>query len=223
MKHIRLILASVFTLALITGNGQVHIEKRKHLKGYNIERTRKADKVSDIKIKDGERVTAADVAKADAKAVAETPNTVVLPVAESSFYNQNTVTTPATRTETADLVAAKPLKNKLSDMSMFRKGAGLIMAKKIDNVRSSVYKAVPAVQAGPGEVFAIIGFVAGILSILSFLGPGLIFFGVIGLIFSILGLDSAYSNFARWGLILSIIGLVLALVYLIAWAAYWPR
>ncbi len=220
MKNIRLILLTILTISFATANAQLKIEKRKHLKGYNIDYTKKPAEVSDFKIEDGKRITAAEVARKEAEEVKATENVVVLPVAESSFYNESApVVAPVTSAPT-NLTAAKPT-GKLQEIFFFRKGAGLVIANKLDNVKAKIYKAVPAAQAGPGEIFAIIGFVAGILSILSFLGPGLLFFGVIGLIFSLLGMDSAYGNFAKWGLILSIIGLALAILYVITWNNYW--
>ncbi len=222
MKNIRLILLTILTISFATANAQLKIEKRKHLKGYNIDYTKKPADVSDFKIEDGKRITAADVARQDAEQMKAAENVVVLPVAESSFYNESTPEVLPATTAPTNLTASKPT-SKLQEIFFFRKGAGLVMANKLENVKCKIYKAVPAVQAGPSDVFAIIGFIAGILSILSFLGPGLLFFGVIGLIFSLLGMDSAYGNFAKWGLILSIIGLALALIYIITWNSYWGR
>ncbi|HBF21245.1 MAG TPA: hypothetical protein DDW81_14180 [Cryomorphaceae bacterium] len=60
---------------------------------------------------------------------------------------------------------------------------------------------------GAYEIFAILGFAFGIVSLFG----GLIF-AILGVIFSILGLNSGYRLFATIGLICAIVGFVLALL-----------
>ncbi len=213
MKNIRLILLATLTLAFATGNAQIKIEKRKHLKGYHVEHIKKADKPSDFKIKDGDRVTAQEVALMEQEVAKAQANVVILPVAESSFFQQAAPTSAPTE----NLVAANSVaKNNVSGFSFLRKGAGLVLSHKINIAKEKVQNVVPASKmAGPADIFAIIGFIFGILSVLSIFGGGFIFFGVIGLIFSLLGMDSSYGNFAYWGLILSIIGIVLGLIFVL--------
>lgn len=219
MKNIRLILLGVLTLAFATANAQLKIEKRKHLKGYSIERIGRGNHVNDMKIEKGDRVTAAEVAKMDEKNTAvEESKVVVRPVAYSAAI---TAADEAPAVAPVKVSPVKPATVMFSKFSFLPKGAGLSMDHNLNVAKQKVRKVMPAAMAGPGDIFAIIGFVAGILSILSFLGPGLIFFGVVGVIFSLLGMDSSYGNFAQWGLILSIIGLLLALIYLLAWAAWY--
>ncbi len=60
---------------------------------------------------------------------------------------------------------------------------------------------------GTYEIFALLGFVFGLTSLF-----GGIILAILGLVFSILGLNSGYRIFAVLGLIFSIVGFILALV-----------
>lgn len=223
MKHLRLILLGVFTLLLATGNAQIKIEKRKHLKGYNVDVQQHVKNPSDFKIADGERVGVAEVAKQEEKQLrSEEPVTVIRPIAESSFFPENPATVATEPTK--DFVAAKSAKGKggIENSSFLRKGAGLILAKKINSLHKKLSAVAPAaVTAGPEEVFAYIGFACGILAILGLAAGGLFFFFVPGIIFSILGYNSAAGNFAKIGLILSLVALLLFLIFLLFVASYY--
>lgn len=220
MKHLRLLLLGVFTLSLVAANAQsLRIEKRKHLKGYNIEYSRGEKSAEDFKISDGKRLSAADVASLDQpKFTMEEPTVMVRPVVESA---PEIASATASQTQ-SKVVANASSSNKVAKRSnFFRHGAGLVLKHRLNVLNEKAHKIIPAAKlAGPAEIFGYIGFVFGILSVIALFVPGsAIALGIVGLIFSLLGQDGGAANFAYWGLILSIIGLALGLLFLILFYA----
>lgn len=89
---------------------------------------------------------------------------------------------------------------------------------KISFLPPEFFKKTENIEAhGLYEKCALVGIILGALAVISWI---VILFGIIysvvGIVLSILGLNSIYKKYARVGLALSILGLVLSLVYVFA-------
>ena len=76
---------------------------------------------------------------------------------------------------------------------------------------------VAPLPRGPHEKCALVGVTLGVIALLSWVVIAIgVFVAIVGIIFSVIGLKSAHPKWARAGLVLSILGLIASLWYVMA-------
>ncbi len=205
MRQLLLLLVSLLTFS---ASAQIHVQKRKHLKGYSIQSTNHPKKEKDFVIKKVERITSTS----EEKTVSTEPAVVRLPVIESASLEFSQVHTTLISSK---LSSVKPVKKIKLLKQFIPSGAGLILSANSVNSIKKTPTILEDPEPATSPVFAYIGIgltilttVALILYASSIIGAGTVFIiGVPALIAALVGLDSSQKTLSI--ISASVVGLML--------------